>query len=77
MIGILPETKRREDGISAIYLTISISTICRLIKLCESKEPVSSFSRRRIRLWGEITKQLGAIIYGPITIAIQREPGVI
>ncbi len=50
MICILPETERREDGISVIYLTISISTICCLIKLGESDKPVSFFPRWRIRL---------------------------
>lgn len=77
VISILPETKRGKDTISLVYLTISITSIYRLVVLGKSKEAVSCLTKRRFRLWGEITKQFSAIIYKPITIAIKRKPGII
>jgi hypothetical protein len=70
VIGVLPETKRRKDAVSPIYLTVSIAPICWFIVLGKGKEPISFSPRRGIRLRSDITEQFGAIIYRAVVVAV-------
>jgi hypothetical protein len=56
VVGILPETKRIKDGISSIYLAISIPTVHRFIVFGKRAEAVSFIFTRRIGLSGGVAK---------------------
>src|SRR5262245_28487108 len=75
VINILPETKRREDRISTVYLTIPVAAVRLFIVFGEGEEAISFF--RGAGLLGEITEQFGAVIDLPVAITAQGQPCII
>src|ERR1044071_7468763 len=55
VIGVLPESQRSKSSITAVYNFVAVSAILWLIKLGQSEEAISLFTRRRLRLRSEVT----------------------
>ncbi len=74
VISILPEAKSRENRIPAVDLAITVSSIYRLVILCECKKSIPV-----LRKWlrSNITEHLRSIIYPAIAIPVEYQKCVV